>query len=66
MGPEALLDAASLLADPARHATMSAAARGLARAGAADAVADLVLAVAGGSPLPGAAEIDALARGSAA
>ncbi len=66
MSPAALLDAASLLADPARHATMSAAARDLARTGAADAVADLVLAVASRLPLPGAAEIDALARGTAA
>jgi UDP-N-acetylglucosamine--N-acetylmuramyl-(pentapeptide) pyrophosphoryl-undecaprenol N-acetylglucosamine transferase len=59
-----LLEIASLLADPARHAAMSAAARDLARPGAADAVADLVLAVAHGEPLPTAAEIDAVARGS--
>ncbi len=66
MDGDALLGAAGLLADPARHAAMSAAARGLARPGAADAVAALVLAVAGRSPLPAPAEIDALARGAVA
>jgi UDP-N-acetylglucosamine--N-acetylmuramyl-(pentapeptide) pyrophosphoryl-undecaprenol N-acetylglucosamine transferase len=59
-----LLEIASVLADPARHAAMSAAARDLARPGAADAVADLVLAVAHREPLPPVAEIDAVARGS--
>jgi UDP-N-acetylglucosamine--N-acetylmuramyl-(pentapeptide) pyrophosphoryl-undecaprenol N-acetylglucosamine transferase len=66
MDADALLEAAGLLADPARHATMSAAARDLARAGAADAVADLVLAVARREPLPARADIEAQARGSAA
>ena len=41
-----LVEVAGLLADPARHAVMSAAARELARPDAAVAVADLVLAVA--------------------
>ena len=43
---DALLDAAALLDDPAAHARMAAAARALGRPGAADAVADLVLAAA--------------------
>ncbi len=58
-----LVDVAGLLADPARHASMSAAARDLARPGAAAAVADLVLAVAGRGPLPDAVEVEATARG---
>jgi len=58
-----LVDVASLLADPARHAGMSAAARELARPNAAEAVADLVLAVALHEPLPSAAEIESVARG---
>jgi UDP-N-acetylglucosamine--N-acetylmuramyl-(pentapeptide) pyrophosphoryl-undecaprenol N-acetylglucosamine transferase len=66
MDADALVEAAGLLSDPVRHATMSAAARDLARAGAADAVADLVLAVARREPLPARADIEALARGSAA
>ncbi|HKF84509.1 MAG TPA: UDP-N-acetylglucosamine--N-acetylmuramyl-(pentapeptide) pyrophosphoryl-undecaprenol N-acetylglucosamine transferase [Candidatus Limnocylindrales bacterium] len=57
-----LVEVAGLLADPARHATMSAAARELARPDAADAVADLILAVALGEPVPDAAEIEAIAR----
>ena len=60
-----LVEVAGLLADPSRHAAMSAAARELARPNAADAVADLVLAVALGESLPDAAEIDATARGRA-
>ena len=59
-----LVEVAGLLADPARHAAMSAAARDLARPGAATAVADLVLAVAAHGPLPEAADIEATARGS--
>ena len=59
---ERLVEAAGLLADPARHAAMSAAARELARPGAGAAVADLVLAIAHRDPLPTAAEIDAAAR----
>lgn len=59
-----LVEVASLLADPARHASMMAATRELARPNAADAVADLVLAVAHGEPLPTAAEVEAVARGA--
>lgn len=57
-----LVELAGLLSDPARHALMSAAARDAARPGAADAIADLVLAVAHGEPLPDAADIDRVAR----
>ena len=64
LDPDRLVEAAGLLADPARHAAMSAAARELARPGAAAAVADLVLAVAHREPLPAGAEIDAVARRS--
>ncbi len=62
----ALLDAASLLDDPAAHVAMSAAARELGRPGAALAVAQLVMAVAEREPLPAAAAIDRLARGGTA
>ncbi len=62
---EALLDAASLLEDPTAHAAMSAAARALARPGAAAAVADLVLAAAAREPFPDPAEIERRARGRA-
>ncbi len=58
-----LVEVASLLADPTRHARMSAAARELARPAAAAAVGDLVIAVAMREPLPTQAEIDAVARG---
>jgi UDP-N-acetylglucosamine--N-acetylmuramyl-(pentapeptide) pyrophosphoryl-undecaprenol N-acetylglucosamine transferase len=57
-----LVEAAGLLADPSRHAAMSAAARELARPGAAAAVADLVMAVAHRELLPTAGEIEAVAR----
>jgi len=59
-----LVEAAGLLADPARHALMSAAAREAARPAAAAAVGDLVMAVALREALPTQAEIDAAARGS--
>ena len=59
-----LVEVAGLLADPSRHAGMSAAARELARPEAAAAVAELVLAVAHREALPDAAEIEAVARGS--
>jgi UDP-N-acetylglucosamine--N-acetylmuramyl-(pentapeptide) pyrophosphoryl-undecaprenol N-acetylglucosamine transferase len=62
----ALLDAASLLDDPRAHATMSAAARAQARPGAADAVADLVLALATRTALPSAAAIEARSRAATA
>jgi UDP-N-acetylglucosamine--N-acetylmuramyl-(pentapeptide) pyrophosphoryl-undecaprenol N-acetylglucosamine transferase len=64
LDPARLLEVAGLLADPARHATMSAAARELARPEAAAAVADLVLAVADREPLPDPAEVEATARGA--
>ncbi len=59
----ALLEAAQLLEDPAAHLAMSAACRELGRPGAADAVADLVLAAASRSPLPDPAVIDRRSRG---
>jgi len=59
-----LVEVAGLLSDPARHARMSAAARDQARPDAAAAVGDLVMAVALRRPLPSAADIDAVARGS--
>jgi len=59
-----LVEAAGLLADPARHALMSAAAREAARPAAAAAVGDLVMAVALREALPTQAEIDAAARRS--
>jgi len=62
---DALVEAAAILADPAAHAAMSAAARALGRPGAADAVADLVLAVAERRPLPDAAAIDRRSRATA-
>jgi UDP-N-acetylglucosamine--N-acetylmuramyl-(pentapeptide) pyrophosphoryl-undecaprenol N-acetylglucosamine transferase len=62
---DALLDAAALLDDPVAHVEMAAAARTLGRPGAADAVADLVLAVAARDPLPDPAAIDRRARGLA-
>src|SRR4051794_18200879 len=49
---DALVNAAAILDDPARHRRMAEASRGLGRPGAADAVAELVLAVAGGRSLP--------------
>ncbi len=62
---EALLEAAALLDDPRAHLEMAAAARALGRPGAADAVADLVLAVAAREALPDPAVIDRRARGFA-
>lgn len=59
----ALLDAAAILDDPSAHLAMSAAARDLGRPGAAGAVADLVLAVAGRTTLPSPAAIDRRSRG---
>jgi UDP-N-acetylglucosamine--N-acetylmuramyl-(pentapeptide) pyrophosphoryl-undecaprenol N-acetylglucosamine transferase len=60
---DALLDAATILDDPVRHATMSAAARGLGRPGAADAVAELVLAAAERRPLPSPQVIERISTG---
>jgi len=62
---DALLAAASLLDDPARLAAMSAASRSLGRPGAADANAELLLALAERRPLPGDEAIAAIARGAA-
>ena len=62
----ALLEAAALLDDPATHAEMSAAARSLGRPGAADAVADLVLAAARREPLPDRDTIERRSRGTRA
>lgn len=65
-GAEALLEAATLLDDPVAHLEMAAAARALGRPASADAVADLVIAVAAGQPLPDRSAIEQRARGSAA
>lgn len=62
-GP-ALLEAATLLDDPHRHATMAAAARAFARPAAADAVADLLLALASRSSLPTQDAIERRSRGA--
>lgn len=59
---DALLDAAAVLTDSAALEEMRAAARGFGRPAAADAVAELVLALAERRPLPTQAEIDRLAR----
>lgn len=61
---EALLDAATLLDDPARHLAMSAAARGLGRPGASAAVAEIVLAAARRRPWPDAAIVERRSRGT--
>jgi UDP-N-acetylglucosamine--N-acetylmuramyl-(pentapeptide) pyrophosphoryl-undecaprenol N-acetylglucosamine transferase len=61
----ALLAAAALLDDPATHDRMSAAARQLGRPAAADAVADIVLALAERRPLPDPAEVERRSRGAA-
>ncbi len=60
---EALVEAASLLDDPARHAAMAAAARSMGHPGAADAVAELVVAAATRRPAPDPAAIERVARG---
>jgi UDP-N-acetylglucosamine--N-acetylmuramyl-(pentapeptide) pyrophosphoryl-undecaprenol N-acetylglucosamine transferase len=62
---EALLTAAALLDDAKAHVQMSAAARGLGRPGAAGAVAELVMALAEGRPLPEPAEVERRSRGVA-
>ena len=59
----ALLEAVAILDDPARHAAMAAAARRLGRPGAADAVAELVLALAERRPLPSSEAVAAIAAG---
>ena len=59
----ALLDAAAVLDDPARHATMAAAARSLGRPGAADAMAEILAALAERRPLPDPGAVARLATG---
>lgn len=58
-----LLDAAGILDDPAAHAAMAAAARGLARPGAAEAVGTVLLALAERRPLPDPSALERIARG---
>jgi UDP-N-acetylglucosamine--N-acetylmuramyl-(pentapeptide) pyrophosphoryl-undecaprenol N-acetylglucosamine transferase len=62
----ALLGAMAILDDSRRHATMAAASRSLGRPGAADAVASILIALAGRRPLPDAASIARLAVGGEA
>lgn len=62
---EALVGAMAILEDPTRHATMAAAARALARPGAADAIAELLLALGERRPLPAPDEIARIAAGAA-
>jgi len=62
---EALLAAAAVLDDRGESAAMAAAARSLARPGAADAVAELVVAAAERRAFPDAAHVEALSRGAA-
>ena len=61
---DALLAATAILDDPTQRAEMAAAARSLARPGAADAVAELVMAAAERRPFPAPAAIDAISRGA--
>lgn len=63
---EALLSATAILDDPALHAQMAAASRKLGRPRAADAVSDLVLALARREPLPSPDEIQGRSLGSVA
>lgn len=60
---EALLGAAAILEDPARHRRMSEASRSLGRPGAADAVAEIILAAAERHPAPDPARLERLSRG---
>jgi UDP-N-acetylglucosamine:LPS N-acetylglucosamine transferase len=62
---EALLAAAAILDDRKGHDAMAAAARSLARPGAAAAVAELVWAAAEGKPYPSSDAIEAVSRGMA-
>jgi UDP-N-acetylglucosamine--N-acetylmuramyl-(pentapeptide) pyrophosphoryl-undecaprenol N-acetylglucosamine transferase len=62
---DALVGAADLLADDAARSAMTAAARSLGRPGAADAVAELVLAAAERRPPPDGETIDRLSRRAA-
>jgi UDP-N-acetylglucosamine--N-acetylmuramyl-(pentapeptide) pyrophosphoryl-undecaprenol N-acetylglucosamine transferase len=60
---KALLDAVSILDDPARHAAMAAASRSLGRPGAADAVTEILVALAERRPLPDPGAVVRLAAG---
>ena len=62
---DVLVDAADLLADDAARARMADAARAFGRPGAAEAVAELVMAAAERRPLPDAAQVERLSRGAA-
>jgi UDP-N-acetylglucosamine:LPS N-acetylglucosamine transferase len=62
---DALLAAAGILDDERTHDEMAAAARSLARPGAAEAVAELLVAAAERRPSPDAARIEAVSRGVA-
>jgi UDP-N-acetylglucosamine--N-acetylmuramyl-(pentapeptide) pyrophosphoryl-undecaprenol N-acetylglucosamine transferase len=62
---DALAEAADLLADDDARARMADAARAFGRPGAAEAVAELVMAAAERRPLPDAAEIERVSRGTA-
>jgi UDP-N-acetylglucosamine--N-acetylmuramyl-(pentapeptide) pyrophosphoryl-undecaprenol N-acetylglucosamine transferase len=62
----ALLEAVATLSDPRRHAEMGAASRALGRPRAADAVAELVVALAERTKLPPTSAIEALSRGGVA
>ena len=64
-GP-ALLAAVAILDDPQRHLTMAAAARSMARPGAADAVAEILVALAERRDLPDEAAVAGIAAGSPA
>ncbi len=60
---DALIAAADILSDEPTRASMAAASRGFGRPGAADAIAELVLARAERRPAPSVAAIEAIARG---
>lgn len=61
---DALIAALGIIDDPRRHAEMAAAARGMGRPGAADAAAEILLALAQRLPLPDAAAVTRLASQS--
>jgi UDP-N-acetylglucosamine:LPS N-acetylglucosamine transferase len=60
---DTLVGALAILDDPARHAAMSAAAHSLARPAAADAIAELMLALAARRSLPSPDAVAAIAAG---
>jgi UDP-N-acetylglucosamine--N-acetylmuramyl-(pentapeptide) pyrophosphoryl-undecaprenol N-acetylglucosamine transferase len=62
---EALVGAMTILDDPSRHAAMSGAARGLARPGAAAAIAEILLALGERRPLPAPDAVADIAAGRA-